>query len=217
MHKLAALCVRRPVFASVLILSLVVVGGFSYFRLGVDRFPAIDFPFVVITTVQVGASPEEIETEITDRIEGAVNRISGIDQLISISSEGVSVVTVAFNLEKDGDVGAQEVRDKINSVLRQLPRDAEPPVIEKIQTDGTPILTMALSGEAPVREVTEFADKVLMRQLESTLGVGQIQLLGGRERQINVELDSARLAAVGLTATDVVRALQVQNVQVPGE
>ena len=216
MHKLAALCVRRPVFASVLILSLVVVGGFSYFRLGVDRFPAIDFPFVVITTVQVGASPEEIETEITDRIEGAVNRISGIDQLISISSEGVSVVTVAFNLEKDGDVGAQEVRDKINSVLRQLPRDAEPPVIEKIQTDGTPILTMALSGEAPVREVTEFADKVLMRQLESTLGVGQIQLLGGRERQINVELDSARLAAVGLTATDVVRALQVQNVQVPG-
>ncbi len=206
MHNLAALCVRRPVFASVLILSLVVVGVFSYFSLGVDRFPNVDFPVVTVTTVQVGASPEEIETEITDELEGAINRISGIDQLISISSEGVSVVTVRFNLEKNGDVGAQEVRDKINSVLRNLPRDAEPPVIEKIETDAAPILTIALSGNAPVREITEFADKVLQRQLEATSGVGQIQLIGGRERQINVELDSASLAAVGLTAADVVRA-----------
>ena len=216
MHQLAALCVRRPVFASVLILSLVVVGVFSYFRLGVDRFPNVDFPVVTVTTVQVGASPEEIETEITDKLEGAINRISGIDQLISISSEGVSVITVRFQLEKEGDVGAQEVRDKVNSVLRQLPRDAEPPVIEKIETDAAPILTIALSGNSSVREITEFADKVLKRQLEATFGVGQIQLIGGRERQINVEIDSAKLAAVGLTAADVVRALQSQNVQVPG-
>jgi HAE1 family hydrophobic/amphiphilic exporter-1 len=216
MHNLAALCVRRPVFASVLILSLVVVGVFSYFRLGVDRFPNVDFPVVTVTTVQVGASPEEIESEITDELEGAINRISGIDQLISISSEGVSVVTVRFELEKDGDVGAQEVRDKVNSVLRNLPSDAEPPVIEKIETDAAPILTIALSGDAPVREITEFADKVLQRQLEATSGVGQIQLIGGRERQINVELDSAKLAAVGLTPADVVRALRRQNVQIPG-
>jgi len=216
MHKLAALCVRRPVFASVLILSLVVVGVFSYFSLGVDRFPNVDFPIATVTTVQVGASPEEIETEITDKIEGAINRISGIDQLISVSSEGVSVVTVRFQIEKNGDVGVQEVRDKVNSVLRLLPKDAEPPVIEKIETDAAPILTIALSGNAGVREITEFADKVLKRQLEATYGVGQIQLIGGRERQINVELDSARLAAVGLTAADVVRALQSQNVQVPG-
>lgn len=216
MHQLAALCVRRPVFASVLILSLVVVGAFSYINLGVDRFPNVDFPVVTVTTVQVGASPEEIESEITDELEGAINRISGIDQMISISSEGVSVVTVRFQLEKNGDVGAQEVRDKVNSVLRNLPRDAEPPIIEKIETDAAPILTIALSGDAPVREITEFADKVLQRQLEATSGVGQIQLIGGRERQINVELDSARLASLGLTAADVVRALQSQNVQVPG-
>src|SRR5262249_8384790 len=163
--------------ASVLILSLVVVGVFSYMNLGVDRFPNVDFPVVTVTTVQVGASPEEIESEITDELEGAINRISGIDQMISISSEGVSVVTVRFLLEKNGDVGAQEVRDKVNSVLRNLPRDAEPPIIEKIETDAAPILTIALSGDAPVREITEFADKVLQRQLEATSGVGQIQLI----------------------------------------
>ena len=98
MHKLAELCVRRPVFASVLVLSLVVMGLFSYFQLGVDRFPNIDFPFVTITTRLVGAAPEEMETEVTDKVEEAVNTISGIDQLISVSSEGISVVTVSFLL-----------------------------------------------------------------------------------------------------------------------
>ncbi|HXV60112.1 MAG TPA: efflux RND transporter permease subunit, partial [Vicinamibacteria bacterium] len=126
MHKLAELCVKRPVFASVLILSLVVVGLFSYGQLGVDRFPNVDFPFVTISTRLLGAAPEEIETEITDKIEESVNTISGIDQLISISSEGVSVVTVQFVLEKDGDVAAQEVRDRVNTILRELPTDADP-------------------------------------------------------------------------------------------
>ena len=140
MHRLAALCVRRPVFASVLTLSLVVVGVFSYFRLGVDRFPDIDFPFVTISTRLVGAAPEEIETEITDPIEEAVNTISGIDQLTSISSEGTSVVIANFVLEKDGDVGAQEVRDRVNRVLGELPRDADPPIVEKLDPDASPVL-----------------------------------------------------------------------------
>ncbi len=149
MHKLAELCVKRPVFATVLILSLVVVGIFAYAQLGVDRFPNVDFPFVTISTRLVGAAPEEIETEITDKIEEAVNTISGIDQLISISSEGISVVTVQFVLEKDGDVAAQEVRDRVNTVLRDLPTDADPPLIEKIDPDASPVLSIALSGPAP--------------------------------------------------------------------
>ncbi len=215
-HKLAELCVRRPVFASVLVLSLVVLGLFSYVQLGVDRFPNIDFPFVTITTRLVGAAPEEMETEVTDKVEEAVNTISGIDQLISVSAEGISVVTVSFLLEKDGDVAAQEVRDRVNAVLGDLPRDADPPVIEKIDPDASPVISVVLSGPAPIREITEFGDKTLRRQIESVFGVGQVRVIGGRPRQINVVLDSAKLAGLGLTSSDVVRALQTQNVQLPG-
>src|SRR4051794_28030642 len=116
MQWLAALCVKRPVFASVLILSLSVIGIFSFTQLGVDRFPKIDIPTVVVTTVQPGAAPEQIETEITDKIEEGVNTISGIDELRSTSSEGISQVIISFTLDKDTDVGAQEVRDKVNGV-----------------------------------------------------------------------------------------------------
>ena len=216
MQKLAEICVRRPVFTWVLILSLVVVGLFAYDRLGVDRFPKIDFPFVTISTRLVGAAPEEIETEVTDKIEEAVNTISGIDQLISISAEGVSQVIVKFDLEKNPDVAAQEVRDRVNSVLRDLPRDADPPVIEKIDPDAAPVLSVAVSAAAPIRDVTEFADKVLRRQIESVLGVGQVKLIGGRRRQINVVVDPAKLAGLGLTAAEVAGALASQNVQLPG-
>jgi hydrophobic/amphiphilic exporter-1 (mainly G- bacteria), HAE1 family len=123
MQWLAALSVRRPVLATVLILSFTVVGAFSFMRLGVDRFPKVEFPTVVITTIQPGAAPEQIETEITDKIEEAVNTISGIDELRSVSTEGVSLVFVAFLLDKDADVAAQEVRDKVNGALLLLPRN----------------------------------------------------------------------------------------------
>jgi HAE1 family hydrophobic/amphiphilic exporter-1 len=216
MQKLAELCVRRPVFTWVLVLSLVVMGVFAYDKLGVDRFPKIDLPFVTVTTTLLGAAPEEIETEVTDKIEEAVNTISGIDQLISISSEGVSQVVISFELEKNADVAAQEVRDRVNSVLRNLPRDVEPPVVEKIDPDAAPVLSLAVSAKQPIREVTEFADKTLRRQLESVLGVGQVQLIGGRLRQINVIADPARLAALRVTTADVQQALATQNVQLPG-
>ncbi len=216
MKGLAELCIRRPVFATVLILSLVVVGLFAYFALGVDRFPKVDFPAVSIATRLVGAGPEEIETEITDKIEEAVNTVSGIDQLTSTSSEGTSVVIVMFDLEKDGDVAAQEVRDRVNTILAELPSEAEPPIIEKRDPDAAPILSIALSGPAPIRDVTEFADKTVKRQLESINGVGQARVVGGQPRQLNVVVDTAKLAGFGLTVADVVRALQSQNVQIPG-
>ncbi|MEZ5290975.1 MAG: efflux RND transporter permease subunit [Vicinamibacterales bacterium] len=216
MQWLAALCVRRPVFASVLILTLTVIGGFAFTRLGVDRFPKVDLPTVIITTAQPGAAPEQIETEITDKIEEAVNTISGIDELRSTSSEGVSLVIVSFVLEKDVDVAAQEVRDKINRVIPLLPRTVLQPTIEKMDPDAAPVLTLAISSKRSVREVTEFADKVLRRQLESINGVGQVLVQGGRPRQINVWLDAARLDAYNLTVTDVSRALQAQNNEIPG-
>ena len=216
MKRLAQICIERPVFATVLILSLVVVGMFAYMSLGVDRFPKVDFPMVTISTRLIGAGPEEMETEVTDKIEEAVNTISGIDQLISTSAEGVSVVNVMFDLEKDGDVAAQEVRDRVSTVLAQLPTEAEPPVIQKIDADASPVISVALSGDAPIRDITEFADKVLKRQIESTNGVGQARVIGGQPRQINVVADTAKLAAFDLTVADLVRALQSQNIQLPG-
>ena len=151
MQWLAALCIRRPVFATVLILSITVIGLFSFNLLGVDQFPKIDFPTVIITTVQPGASPEQIETEVTDKIEEAVNTISGIDELRSTSSEGVSLVVVSFQLEKDGDVAAQEVRDKVNLVISALPETIEQPVIQKVDPDATPVLRVAVSAPLPLR------------------------------------------------------------------
>jgi len=215
-HKFAEICVRRPVFASVLILVLVVVGGFSYFRLGVDRYPDVDFPTVVVTTRLVGAAPEEVETEITEKIEEAVNTIGGIDQLVSTSSEGVSVVTVGFLLEKDPDVAAQEVRDRLGTILAELPADADPPILEKIGTDAAPVVALALSGAAPIRDISELADKLVRRRIETVQGVGQVRLLGDRPRQINVVVDPAKLSSFGLTVAHVAEALRKQNVQIPG-
>jgi hydrophobic/amphiphilic exporter-1 (mainly G- bacteria), HAE1 family len=216
MQKLAELCVRRPVFATVLVLALVVVGFFAYNQLGVDRFPKVDFPFVVITTTLQGAAPEEMETEVTDKIEEAVNTISGIDQLISTSSDGVSLVQIQFALEKDPDVAAQEVRDKINRILADLPKDSDPPIIEKLDPDADPVISIALSGPASQREISEYADRVLKRRLETVSGVGQVKLVGQRLRQINVVTNTEKLNGLGLTSADIVNALGTQNVQIPG-
>src|SRR5574338_271398 len=132
MQKLAEVCIRRPVFATMLIMMLVVLGLDSYRKLGVDFFPKIDFPFVSVTTVLPGASPEEVESQVSKKIEEAVNTVSGIDELRSISSEGVSMVQIAFVLEKDADIAAQEVRDKVAAILGDLPDDADPPIVDKV-------------------------------------------------------------------------------------
>src|SRR5882757_3330048 len=140
MQKLAEICVRRPVFATMLILSLTVVGLFSYKSLGVDLFPKIDLPTITVTVVNPGASPQEIETEITDKVEGAGNTISGIEELRSTSVEGVSQVFVTFVLEKNADVAASEVRNKVDLIVNSLPETAEVPIVQKLDTDATPVL-----------------------------------------------------------------------------
>ena len=216
MQWLAAISVKRPVFASVLILSLTIVGAFAFTQLGVDRFPKVDFPTVVVVTRLPGAAPEEVETEITDKIEEAVNTISAIDELRSTSSEGVSQVIISFLLEKDADIAAQEVRDRVNRVLPLLPKTIQQPTVEKFDPDAAPVLTLAVSAKKPVRDITEYADKTLRRQLESVNGVGQVVVSGGRARQINITLDAARLRAYNLTVTDVSKALQSQNAEIPG-
>ncbi|MBO0799453.1 MAG: efflux RND transporter permease subunit, partial [Blastocatellia bacterium] len=216
MQKLAEICVRRPVFATMLIMTLVVLGIYSYNRLTVERFPRVEFPTITVITRLPGAAPQEMETEVTDKIEEAVNTISGIEELRSTSSEGVSLVMVTFELEKNLDSAAQDVRDKVNLALPLLPETIDQPTVQKLDPDASPIMTVSLSSSRPTREITEYADKVLRRQIESIDGVGQAQIVGGRKRQINVKLDGDKLRAYNLTVAQVSQSLQAQNIEVPG-
>ena len=216
MQKLAEICVKRPVFAVVLILILVVVGTVGFTRLGVDRLPSVENPTVTVSTDYPGASPEAIETEITDKIEEAVNTIAGISELNSTSSEGNSRVTVSFNLDKDADVATQEVRDKVNFAQRGLPDDIEAPIIRKQDPDSSPVLGFAISGKASEREITEYADKIFRPQIESADGVGEVIIAGARLRQINIIPDPYKMRAYNLSVNDLTSALQRGNVEVPG-
>jgi hydrophobic/amphiphilic exporter-1 (mainly G- bacteria), HAE1 family len=216
MQKLAEVCIRRPVFATMLIVALVVVGLNSYRQLGVDYFPKVEFPFVTVTTVLRGASPEEVESQVTKPLEEAVNTISGIDELNSTSAEGISVITIGFVLEKDPDVGAQEVRDKINSVLGELPRDADPPTVEKVATDASPILNIVVSANRDLREITKLVDDRLKKNLESLDGVGQVRFVGDRKRQVQVIIDPEKLYSYNLNVEQVRASLAMQNIEVPG-
>jgi HAE1 family hydrophobic/amphiphilic exporter-1 len=216
MQWLARICVQRPVLASVMMLVILVLGTIGYRGLGVDQFPNVDIPVVVVTTRLPGAAPEEVETEVTDKIEGAVNQIAGVDDLNSITSEGVSQVIIQFKLDKDTDVAAQEVRDKVNMVMRDLPSDIEQPIISKVDPGAAPVLYLGLRGDTGVRELTELADKKVRRQLETILGVGTVDVIGGRKREIHVLMDPMALRAENLTSVDVMRTLQSQNLMTPG-
>jgi hydrophobe/amphiphile efflux-1 (HAE1) family protein len=216
MQWLASVCVKRPVFATVLILTIVVVGIIGYKNLSLDRFPSVDFPIITVVTTLPGAAPEQVETELTDKLEEAVNTISGLEELQSISTEGVSQLIIRFNLDKDVNVAAQEVRDQVSTVLPDLPEGTKNPVINKLDPDAAPVLFVALLSKRPIRDVTEFADHELRTALENVEGVGQVTILGGRKRQIQVVLDPVKLRAAGLSAVDVQRAIVAQNVTTPG-
>ena len=210
------LCINRPVFTWVLVAIPVVLGLVSYNELGVDLFPNVDFPVCTVTTVLPGASVEEMETTVSKPVEDIINTVSGIDELRSITQEGVSIVTVQFLLSKNGDVGTQEVRDKVNSILSDLPDGTRPPIVDKFDTGSMPVMTIAVSGRRDFREVTEIARKQIKERLETVPGVGAINLVGGRVRAMNVVVDTDRLAGYNLSVDDVRQALVRQNLEVPG-
>jgi HAE1 family hydrophobic/amphiphilic exporter-1 len=215
MQWLAEICVKRPVFATMLILSLVVVGMFSFLSLGVDLFPKIDFPTITVTVVNPGASPQEIETEITEKVEEAVNTISGIDELRSTSIEGMSQVFVQFVLEKDVNVASNEVENRVQTVIPDLPETAEQPTVQKLDTDAAPVLRISISAPASLRDVTDIAKHKVKDRIESVNGVGQITIIGGRERQINVWVDPDKMRAYNVTPAEVSAALRIQNMEFP--
>jgi HAE1 family hydrophobic/amphiphilic exporter-1 len=198
-----------------LIVALMVVGTFSFFTLGVDLFPKIDLPTVSVSVSNPGASAEEVETDITKRVEDAVNTISGIDEINSTSVEGASSVTIQFSLDKNGDVAAQEIRDKVNLIVNDLPDTAKAPVVQKFDPDATPIMEIVLSSPRPLREVTEIADKQIKPQLENINGIGQIQIVGGLKREIRVWVDPDKMRAYNLAISDVANALRQQNMEMP--
>jgi HAE1 family hydrophobic/amphiphilic exporter-1 len=215
-QRLAEICIARPVFASMLILAMVVAGAVGFAHLPVDRYPSVDLPTVSVRTELPGASPEEVEVTISQPIEEAVNTVAGITELRSISGSGTSLVIATFELSRDIDTAAQDVRDRVAVAQRRLPRDVEPPVVSKFDNDSSPVLTVAVSGPRPLRELTEIADKRVRQVLERCLGVGEVRMEGGRGRSINVWVDADRLVAFGLPITRVREALLRQNSETPG-
>ncbi|HKS29473.1 MAG TPA: efflux RND transporter permease subunit [Pyrinomonadaceae bacterium] len=216
MQKLAEICVRRPVFATVIILALTVIGGFSFFTLGVDRFPKIDIPTVSVSTTNPGAAPAEIETEITDIIEGAVNTATGIDELRSSSTTGRSNVVISFDLSKDPDVATQEVRDKVSTVMNRLPETADPPIVQKSDPDSQPIILYSMTGPYSILQLTDIAQNQISKRIQSAYGVGDVSIYGARQRQINVHVDPYKLRSYNLSTVDVSNALRSQNLEMPG-
>jgi HAE1 family hydrophobic/amphiphilic exporter-1 len=214
--RIVDLCIRRPVATTMFIGFLVVLGMFSYRQLAVDLFPNIDFPICHVTTTLSGASVEEMESSVTKPLEEALNTIEGIDELHSTTSEGVSNILVFFNLERDGEAAAQDVRDKVSTVISQLPPGTDSPVVAKFDIEGTPILSIVVSGNRDLREITEIAKKQIKEDIETQRGVGSVSLIGGLERAINIALDTDRLVAYGLSIDQVKAAIRAQNIEIPG-
>ncbi|MBM3881653.1 MAG: efflux RND transporter permease subunit [Verrucomicrobia bacterium] len=216
MQKLAEICIRRPVFATMIILALVVTGAAGYAHLGVDRSPPVDIPTVYVSTRLPGASPVEMEALVSQVIEENVNTIEGITDLRSISGQGISFVIIQFDLRRDVSEAAEDVRNRLGRIGNDLPREADPPQISKFDSDRSPAMTLALTGDRSRRELTELADKVVKVHIERSMGVGEVQIRGGLERAISIWVDPDRLAAYQIPITAVREAIVRQNVDVPG-
>ncbi|MFN3935532.1 efflux RND transporter permease subunit [Parvibaculum sp.] len=208
--------IRRPVFAVMIIGALVVLGWISLGRVGVDLFPKVEFPVVSVTTKLDGSSPEAIESDVTDPIEEQVNTTSGIETLSSTSAEGLSQVVITYNLDENVDVKAQDVRDKVALARANLPLDAEQSIVQKVDPDAQAIMSVMIAGDLPIRDLTHFADKTVKERLQRISGVGSIDLVGGRNREVRVWLDAVKMRAYGVTADDVISAIRREHAEIPG-
>ena len=214
--RLAEFSIRRHVFTLMVSLALLIFGGVSLSRLGVDRYPDVEVPVVSVATVLPGANPEVVDQNVTDVLEEAVNEVSGLELLRSTSSPSVSVITAEFELDKDIDVAAQEVRDKISGSRDELPDDAEEPVVRKVEVGGSAVMWLSLQGNRTQQQLNTYALEQIQPQLQTIQGVGQIQIGGHRERTIRIWLDSDQLTAHDVTAREVVGALENQHLELPG-
>ena len=214
--KLSEICVNRPVFAFMLIMFMVVMGVFSFMDLGVDLFPMSDPATVMVRLRLPGASPEEIVSQVVLPVEEAVAAVSGIEELRAMVSEGSANIMVTFILEREIGSAVEDVREKVSGAMRRLPPNLLPPVVQKAEMDREPVMTLAVGGDRPIRELTEIADKQIRRAIETVDGVAQIDLSGTRARQINIFLDMNKLNGYTMTAQEVEQAVRTENVEMPG-
>ncbi len=213
--RLPDVAIQRPVFAVMLVSGLVLFGVISMNRLGLDLYPRVEFPFVIVTTVLEGAAPETVEREVTQVLEESVNTIEGIRSLRSSSSNSLSQLFIEFELESDPAEKAQEVRDKVAVVRASLPREVDPPTVDRVDPDATPILAVLLAGPDSIRTLSEYADKRLKPRIERIEGVGSVQLVGNRPRELRIWIDPVRLSGYELAVDDVLAAIRREHVELP--
>jgi HAE1 family hydrophobic/amphiphilic exporter-1 len=213
---LPELSVKRHVLAWMLNAVLVLFGVISFSRIGMDRLPYIEFPVVSVTTTLKGANPDIVDASVTNLIEGSVNSVPGIEHIQSTSSPGVSVINITFGLEKNVDVAYNEVQSKVNQVLRRLPKDIDPPIVAKVETNASPMFWMALQGDRTQQQLNQYALNVVKKKLETIDGVGEVRLGGRRDRTIRVNLIPERMTALAISAQDVASAFASEHVQLAG-
>ncbi|OYY06481.1 MAG: acriflavin resistance protein [Methylotenera sp. 17-45-7] len=213
---LPELSIKRHVLAWMLSGVIVLFGIISYQRIGVDRIPAIDFPIIVVNTTLRGANPDVIDTSVTSIIESAINTTPGIEHIQSSSSPGVSTISITFALDKNIDVAYNEVQAKVSQVLRRLPEDTDPPVVQKVDTNAAAVIWLALSGDRTVQQLNLYANNVLKKKFETINGVGEVTIGGRRDRVIRVNINPERMAAYKITANDLIAAFKREHVQLPG-
>jgi HAE1 family hydrophobic/amphiphilic exporter-1 len=208
--------IKRPVAATIMVLALVVFGLLGLSRVGISLYPDVDFPMVTVTTTWENARPEEVDNEITDELEDAVAGVSGIKNIVSQSMQGRSVINIEFELTKDLDVAAQEVRDKISARMRDLPVNADVPIIDKLDINAQPIMWLAVTGQYAIEELTKIADEQIRPLLQKIQGVGEVRLGGGREKEVHLWLYRERLAAYQLGVDEIIEAVRRQHIEIPG-
>ena len=213
---LSDVSIRRPILTWMMTLALIVFGVLGFRRLGVDQFPNMDFPVLTVLAELAGASPEGIEEDVTDVIEEQLNTIAGVRSIRSTSSQGVALITVEFELGTDLDVAAQEVRDKVARARRELPVELEPPVVDTFDPSTMPILWIPFRTDRTAVDTSEYVRRTVQPVFETIPGVAGVAVFGRRDRNIRIWLDGDALRARGLSASDVLRALQREHVEVPG-
>ena len=209
--------VKYPVFTIMMMFCLMVLGLASWQRMGVEEFPDVDFPFVVIYTSYPGASPETVESEITKKLEDQINTISGLKKVISQSSEGLSMITTEFNLDVSSTTAAQDIRDKIAPVVAEFRDDIQQPVVERYDPTANAVMSIVFESDTmDVKALSSYLDQRIVPQLRTVSGVGTVNLLGDAQRQIQIQIDPKKLQAFGIGINSVINTLKTENIDVPG-
>jgi HAE1 family hydrophobic/amphiphilic exporter-1 len=208
--------IKKPVFATMVILALVVLGLVSYPKIGVDLFPKVDFPIVSITTRLTGASPEIMDMDVTDKLEEGINTINGVKSITSNSYEGVSSIIVEFVLEKDIDLAVQDIREQVSAIKYKLPTDVIEPIIKKVDPDANPVLWINVTGNRSIRELSTYVDEIFKDKLQRIEGVGALSIGGIQKRQVRIWIDSGKMRAYQVSASEIAAVLGRENMELPG-